>query len=278
MIRIYLWGRSAISYGADMDVAQELSQPKENLAGEVMESLGVEDESTPNTDVKDELPLATRERLGKQEKRHKKEMRLMQDQLARLQAQLGASSQPPNNDYSSPNDPYAQSSSNNVQDHIKQAVMMALNARDEQERKAREAESLAHVHRQYQKFADHLDNASDKYSDFDETVRSDDSRFTESMRDAAMILHNSGVVDAADLLYKLGKNKDELKKISELHPLEQASEMMRLGYAMANGSDKATSSPKPLGQIKTNPVVSRNSVDENTPISELRKRINKNWK
>lgn len=262
-----------------MEEAQTLSsQEKENLAGEVMDSMGVEGESSkdellPEKDDKDDLPLVAKQRLGKQEKRHRKEMRAMQEQLAHLQARLG-SSQAPTEDYSPPIHP----ESGNIQDVVQQAVAAALRAKEDQERQAKEAEKLAHVHKEYQTFRDHLDNADDEHDDFEDVVRAPDAPFTDSIRDAAMLLHKSGVVKGKDLLYKLGKNREQLKKISELPPIDQAAEVMRLGYAMANGSDKSISAPKTIGQIKTNPVISRNSVSEKTPISELRARMKAGWK
>jgi hypothetical protein len=278
------WGRSAVR-GADMDEAQGLPRQDENVSGQVMDSLGVDESQVsgsgePNTESeRDELPLAAKERLGRQEKRHKKELRALQDQLMRMQAQIGSSNQP-RDDRNQSTDSYAygQIQPGSAEDQIHKAVSMALRAKEDQERKAREAQQLAHVHRQYQVMQDHLDQAGDKYSDFDQVVRASDAPFTETMRDAAMILHKTGIVDPADLFYKLGKDKEALRKLSELHPLDQTSEVMKLGFAMANGSDKSASSPHPIGQIKTNPISSPDSVTDNTSVSELRRRMKAGWK
>lgn len=274
-------------WGGFMDEAQVLpEQDNENISGQVMDSQGndaneVPGSGEPNTQTeKDDLPLAAKERLGRQEKRHKKELRALQEQIMRLQSQMGASA--PREDYNQPmgSDTYAPIQPGSVEDQIHKAVSLALHAKEEQERRSKEAEKLAYVHQKYQSFQDHLDNASDKYTDFDQVVRASDAPFTETMRDAAMILHDAGVIDPADLFYKLGKDKEKLRKLSSLHPYDQTTEMMRLGYgyAMANGADKSAPSPQPIGQIKTNPVISKSDITENTPVSEIRKRMKARWR
>jgi hypothetical protein len=255
--------------GANMEEENLSSQEKENLTGSAMESLGVDGkeavEATEPEGHEAELPKYAKERLGRQEKRHKKEMRDIQSQLAQLQQHV-QQQQPSRSqaEYESP--------SMNDDERIQRAVAAALRAKDDQERQAKEAEKMAHVHKSYQALQDHLDNASGNYEDFDDVVRGHDAPFSEAMRDAALLIPN-----AADVLYKLGKNKPELQRISALHPLDQAKEMVKLSHALiaGNGNKQA---PRPIGQIKSNPVTSQGSVNENTSVSELRKRMKAGWK
>ena len=72
------------------------SEEKENLAGEVMESLGEPSESAERINEspadekdQDDLPRIAKERLGRQEKRHRKEMREMNAKLEALNSRLG---------------------------------------------------------------------------------------------------------------------------------------------------------------------------------------------
>jgi len=138
-----------------------------------------------------------------------------------------------------------------------------------QEQKAQEQERMQHVHKSYRNLQDNLDNASSKYEDFDDVVKSDDAPYTDAMRDAALLVDN-----APDVLYHLGKDREKLKSISKLHPLEQAKEVIKLSQALAigNGNKQSSSNAKPLGQVKNNPITS-NIVNENTSVSELRKRM-----
>ena len=113
-------------------------------------------------------------------------------------------------------------------DQIQRAVQAALMAKDQQQQQQQEAEKAQHVYKQYQNLENHLDSVADKYDDFDEVVRGNDVPFTPAMRDTALLLDNAG-----DVLYTLGKNPEELKRISQLHPLDQAKEMVKMSVCFA---------------------------------------------
>lgn len=255
-------------------------QAKEALAGQVHESLGmneqsaeVEGETPTEHNPMDDLPKAAKERLGRQDKRHAKELRALQSQISELHNRLGSqamnSEQQPSNNYT----PQPMSEGGNIEDHIHRAVNAALQAKDQREQAAKDAESQRHVQSKYQALNDHLDKASSKYEDFDEVVRSHDAPFTTTMRDTALLLPNS-----ADVLYKLGKNTPELHRIAALHPIDQAKEMLGLSIALHGGTkDHGTSAPRQLGDVKSNPV-NAGSVNENTSVGELRRKLKANWK
>jgi hypothetical protein len=266
-----------------MESAQPSSQEQENLAGQVMDSLGEPESAAEEVSQddqgseqavspKDELPTAFKERLGRQEKRHKKELRAMQEQMMQMQQRMGSPDQMSSDPMSAPAMPGI--SPGSAEDQIHKAVSYALNHRDMMDRKAKEAEQVAHVQKQYQRLQDNLDKGSDKYEDFDDVVRAQDAPFTPAMRDAALLVENP-----ADVLYKLGKNPDELKRIATLHPLDQAREVNKLSFALMGGENKASSAnSKPISPIKTNPVVTR-AVNEKTSIGDLRQRMrSRDWK
>jgi hypothetical protein len=214
----------------------------------------------------EDLPVYVKERLGRQEKRHQKQIRGLQDQLQGLQSHILASQQG-----------QAQSEGNGMEplsedERIHRAVSMALSHKDQLDRRAKEEERQKHVVKQYHRLQEDLDNAAQKYDDFDEVVRGQDAPYTEAMRDASLLLPN-----AADVLYKLGKNPNELRRISELHPLEQAREMMKLSIALHSGSSKAQEPHKVLSPIKSSPV-SSTGINDKTPISDLRKLLKNDWK
>lgn len=259
-----------------MQQSQEMSgEAKEVLSDAVNETLGDPEtlaESAaehPDEPEKNELPEFAKKKLGMQEKRHKKELRRMQQQLDEVRAHLGSRPEP---QYSpeQPMNPYtSQPEMGNMNEQVYAAVSKALQMQKEQESKAKHMERMQHVHKQYKALEDHLDNASNKYEDFDDIVKSDDAPYTESMRDAALLISNPG-----ETLYHLGKDRDKLKKISELHPLEQAREVVKLSIALMSGGGKSNGSngAKPLGQIKNNPI-NTHSVNENTSVGDLRKRM-----
>jgi len=270
-----------------MDNAQEMSNDTENLAGEVAESLGDDSHAMEDATSNDEAghsenaneTLAVQKRLKAQRRAHDRELRAMQSRIDQLQSQV---SQRHANNGEHYQDDSGAANMGGVDEQIHKAVSYALQHKEMQERKAKEDEQKAHVHRQYGELHKHLDSVADKYDDFDDVVRGQDAPFTDHMRDASLLLPRSGAGSAGEVLYKLGKNPEELKRISKLHPLDQASELVKLSHALINGgASKGNLNPvNPLGNIKNNPVTNSRSVTEKTPVSDLRKRMKaggKSW-
>lgn len=255
-----------------MQQSEEMQgEAKEELGEAVNASLGLGENAEKSSESEhDELPEAAKKRLGMQEKRHKKEMRRMQQQLDEVRQHLGSRPEPMNSPENGMNPYSSQPEAGSMDETVYKAVARAMELQKMQEQKAREAEKMQHVQKSYKALQDNLDNASGKYDDFDDIVKSEDAPYTDAMRDAALLIEN-----APDVLYHLGKDKEKLKRISELHPLEQAKEVIKLSVALMSGNGgKAGSSThaKPLGQVKNNPVTS-NSVNETTSVGELRKRM-----
>lgn len=255
-----------------MQDSQEMSsESKEVLGDAVNQSLGIDQESVAEdqSSQHDELPEAAKKRLGMQEKRHKKEMRKMQQQIEEMRAHLGSRSEPQYT--SNDNDHQSYDGNGGMDDQIYKAISRAMELQKMQEHKAREQEKMKHVHKQYQALQERLDSASSKYEDFDDIVRSEDAPYSDAIRDAALLVDN-----ADDVLYHLGKDRDKLKKLSDLHPLEQAREVVRMSVALMSGnggkSQTSSSNVRPLGQVKNNPVRSH-GINENSSPSEIRAKL-----
>lgn len=262
-----------------MDDQNLSSQDQEGLASEVMESVG-ESKEAPKEEApsgedegRETLPDGVKDRLWRQERKHQREMRNMKAQLENLQSQFSQNTNPASHEAN----PYTGGESPGVDEQIHKAVSYALQHKELEERKAKEAERMQHVHKQYQDLHKHLDDTADKYDDFEDVVRGPHTPFTPHMRDAALLLPRKGAGSAGEVLYKLGKNPSELDRISKLHPLDQAAEVVAMSHALINGADTKTSTPRPLGQIKSNPVTNTHAVTDKTPVSDLRKRM-KGWK
>jgi hypothetical protein len=266
-----------------MESTQEESSQDGGVAGEVMESLGepkdaaneiADSDSSGHTEAND--PLYVQKRLKQQKRAHDREMRELH---ARIEAMQQSQNQP-NHESSNSYNP-SDMGGHSDEEKIQRGVMLALRHKEMEERKAKEAEHAAHIGKQYQALSNHLDKLSDKYEDFDDVVRGHDAPFTSSMRDAALMLdldHNNPG-NAGEVLYKLGKDPELLKKISNLHPLEQAREMVKLSKALISGGDHKTSQPRTLGNIKSNPVSHSRGVTEKTSPAEIRARMKSgNWK
>lgn len=240
-----------------MDDNASLNQ--ESNEPEVMESLGVDapasedssDESAQGGLVKDSDPHAIKKRLGQQAKKHQREMRQMQEQIASMQSMMNRPNQmPPQMDSMAPQN----SNGMSIEEQIQRGVRYALQAREEQEKQAKEAERMAHVHRQYERLNEEFDKASDKYDDFDDVVRGHDAPFSPAIRDALLMVHNP-----SEVAYKLGKNRQDLDRISKLHPLEQAREVNKLSFALMGGNSAPSasrgSSNSLMENVKSKPVV-----------------------
>lgn len=241
---------------------------KEELGEAVNASLGMgEQASEPEHD---ELPEAAKKRLGMQEKRHKKEMRRMQQQLDEFRQHLGSRPEPQNSPENGM-DPYTSQQENGSMDEtVYKAVAKAMEMQKMQEQKAKDQEKMQHVYKAHEDLKDTLEKASDKYEDFDDVVMSKDAPYTDAMHNAALMVQNPD-----DTLYHLGKDKEKLKRLSELHPLDQIKEVIKLSHALSigdSGKQSNSSNAKPLGQVKNNPVTP-NNVNEGTSVGELRKRM-----
>lgn len=238
----------------------DIDGPKEEIV-DAQANTGSEGESNKGD------PLYVQKRLKQQRRAHEREIRELQARIDQVQSQL----QP--NQYQAPS-PYDQPMGNQggVDDAIHKAVGYALQQRDMEERKAREAAAQQHIAKQYQELNRHLDQTADKYDDFDDVVRGD-SPFTAHMRDAALMLPKKGPGSAGEVLYKLGKNPEELSRIAKLHPVDQAKELVALSHALISGGENKQSQSRPLGNIKSNPVVNSLGITDKTPISDIRNRM-----
>lgn len=271
-----------------MDSGENMSHgEQEVLKGEVLDSLGEphaegheiseshesDGQANSNADMDANKALASaKKRLKAQSLQHQREVRELHARMNDIQSKL-SSNQP---QHMNPSDSSynGQVAPGSIDEHIHKAVSFALQHKDAEERKAKEAEGQAKVAKAYRDFQGHLDQMGDKYDDFHDKVFSDDARFTPAMRDYAMTLPRNGAGSAGEVLYALAKNPSDLERIRELHPLEQAAAMATLSHALIKGGEAKNVPPKQLGNIKTNPAVNSSAlVTDKTPVSEIRARM-----
>lgn len=260
--------------GVSMDSEQDMSgNDTENVSVGIDETDGpkeeiVDHDNSTGKSNKDD-PLYVQKRLKRERRNHEREIRELQSRMDQMQSQL----QPNQSMQAPPQGPqdFGQQNAGNM-DMIQQAVGYALQQKEMEERRVKEAEAQQHIVKQYQELNRHLDQTADKYDDFDDIVRGD-SPFTAHMRDAALMLPKKGPGSAGEVLYRLGKNPEELSRIGKLHPVEQAKELVALSHALISGGDKNQSQSRPLGNIKNNPIVNSLGINEKTPISDIRSRM-----
>lgn len=268
-----------------MDDENVPSQEQDGLAGEVNDSLGVTNDSsdsdnTENAESKGSGsdPLASaKKRMKAMSRNHEREVRELHARLSDMESRM---TQPNNTSQHQSSDQNA-SGGNDMEGTIHKAVQIALQHKDNEARKQRDAEGRAHVDKEYAELHKHLDSMGDKYDDFHDVVYGD-TPYTEAMRDYALTLPRSGKGSAGEVLYHLGKpeNRETLDKIRSLHPLKQASELAKLSHALVSGGESKGSQSRPqMGNIKTNPVSNSHAVTDKTPIGSIRERMKSgNWK
>lgn len=266
-----------------METRQDSDQEQETISDDVMDTMGMPQGSgeealeTPDeAGDQDDLPKGVKDRLGRQEKRHQRELRQMRAQMESMQANM--SQQQPReseNQFAYGNE----SQGSDADEQIRKAVDYAMQHKERQAQQVEDGKRQQHVNKQYKSLHDHLDKTAEKYDDFDDVVRGEDVMFTPSMRDAALLLPKTGPGSAGEVLYKLGKNGNELDRIAKLHPLDQASELVRLSHALVSGQgEQKGNAVRTMGNIKSNPVSNSSAVTDKTSVSELRKRMKANWK
>ena len=263
------------------NLAEQLSGDDDNVMdGGVgpgdAEEQGVSQEDQNYAPQEEGYTESMRKRIHAQAKKHQREMRQMQEQILHMQSMsanaesANPANHQPHNPYPSPGQPNPPAMSE--EERIQKAVRYALGAKDHEEKQAKAAEHQAHVHKQYKRLNDEFDKASEKYEDFDDVVRESDAPFTDHVRDALLLVKNP-----AEVAYRLGKNKSELERISRLHPIDQAQEVIDLSHALRTGSDKkpnsAPTKSNPLGSVRANPAHSSTAVTDKTPPSAIRARM-----
>lgn len=244
----------------------DINSPTENSADSSGKEEYIQDAPAENAGgnedaselVRDTDPVSVQQRLNKQASRHRREMREMQEQVARLQNHVQSMQTSPDSQVT----PFQQAVSQS-DDPIARAVHAALQAQEAHKQQMAAAEQQAHVQKQYERLNQHFDKASEKYEDFDDVVRGNDAPFSHAIRDALLLVDNP-----AEVAYKLGKNRDDLSRIAKLHPIDQAREVNKLSFALMGGNNNALSQgqsyqSQPMNGMRPKPqsTTQANTVD-----------------
>jgi hypothetical protein len=95
-----------------------------------------------------------------------------------------------------------------------------------------------------------IENAKDKYSDFDQVIQNPNLKISPMMADAIKSTDNG-----EDIAYFLGINPDEAKRIFDLPPALQIKEIGKLEGKLLDKPiqvKKPSSAPEPINPIKSN--------------------------
>jgi hypothetical protein len=245
---------------------QDESNPEQEVNVEPGES---QESNEPEDDIS-----RLKSNLGMERKRHAKQMRDMEERFEQRFSNLESQS-PRNNQMEQMSqeegiDPGIQQY---IAHGVQHGVNQVLRAKDEEEKRRKEAELSRGTHAHYAKFQDALENAANKYSDFEEVLNNPDLRITPAMKHQASLVDNG-----VDVIYKLAKNPSELNRIADLHPIKQEKEINKLSNALMATPKAAQKDTKPMGNLKSTPGKTSSQVTDKTSVSELRQRLKNNWR
>lgn len=269
----------------EMDDENVLQQGLEEQAAspDVLEAMPEMAEAMPEMAAPEtELPGGVQKRLGRQERQHKRELRQLQAQLGQMQEMLMSQQQQqaPQQQQQSADYYGNEQTPDDIQRYVQQAVQATMQAKQQEEQRAVAAKNEQMVKDEYQKLTDHLHNASDSYDDYEDVVLGEKTPYTQGMLNASLLLPLDGAGSASEVLYKLGKNPEELRRIAGIHPMHQARELLKLSRALElGGKDKKGGEYRPVEQLKSNPgYANSQGINENSPISDFKKRAREGWK
>lgn len=226
----------------ETNVLMQDGQPQaveEILGAEVAGEDGVTEEPSDG-----ELKGTVKKRLGQQEKRHKREIRALQDQVSQMQQFI------------------MQKQSGNQQQPMQDNSEM-----QQQPQQPMQGQQFYDPHREMDirrledDFNRDIAKTSEKYDDFDDIVSNPRLPFSQSLKEIFHVLDNPG-----EVIYALGNNIDELYRISQLSQHAQAKEVLKLSKALTmkeKSAPKAQQTAKVMGQLKSN--VPGGKEQENSP-------------
>ena len=249
--------------------SEQAAEGEQEEGANTTEKSGQAPQGTPKED-----PIEGRDglkaRLGRQEKRHQKELRALNNQIAQLHANLVPETPqvPPPLVDPMTGLPIEEGS-------VEHTVLKVLGTLNAQQQKAQHEEMQLKqkqmVRQEYDSLSQRLEEASDIYPDFDEVVLADHVPVTHAMRDAALLIPN-----AEDVLYRICKDPKELNRIINLPPLEQGREMVKMSNALAKKNVLTSKAPAPMKSLKTNPAPtprSSSEITEKSTIAEIEKAL-----
>lgn len=123
---------------------------------------------------------------------------------------------------------------------------------------------------QRERFSDGVDDAREKYEDYDNVALTDDFPCTTDMTDAILSSENG-----AELLYQLGKNPKEARRISKLSKTAQAREIGRLEGKLGSQkikTKKPSGAPEPIEPIGGGGAPSESNYDKMSTDQFMKKR------
>lgn len=257
--------------GVNLDTSEMLDQAIDDHDGS---DEGLNSSENGGEDADGVMPAYLKQHFRKQEKKIKAANRELNSRLQMAEQELTNYKQLFGATYGEANrtgNPAATQQVSGAPVDVESTVIQTLNKVQNQQR----AQAEARIHQQMMtEFKQNLDEASDKYDDFDDVVYADDNPINPIIAQTAQYLPNPG-----DVLYALSKNKAELKRINQLSGPQQIKAIAAFAIKLASSSNNVTKAPKPLGgqTMKSSPT--KKAVgSEGMSVSEMKAHLKNKYK
>ena len=240
----------------------DLRENEENIDSSSPEASA---EGVADQEKSGELPEDFKGRLAREKRKNEKDTSLLRNQVNQLsqtvQALLNIHNAPPQSqDSSAISSEGDDEVSKKVQSELKKIIV-----------KANEEKTAQEINSRVSKVYKDMDTAYEKYPDFDE-IRSDPNLFFPKPLLDLVALSTKNPID---VIYRLGKNQDELNRIANLHPALQSGEIAQISAEiLANAPAKGkeiSKAPPPANALANNPAANSGRIKENATVDELRK-------
>ncbi|MBL4753625.1 MAG: hypothetical protein JKY52_08555 [Flavobacteriales bacterium] len=241
----------AASQDESEQVEQEAETPEET---EATAEVSAEAEDV-DEDIQVDEPEAPKETKNQRKRRMRRERELKtegklqdaQQEITRLNQEIGGLKIPNYNDFENPDDYVAERAA-----HATQRTMLQADA-------ARASGSVQAAQAQVQAerqtaISDTFDEGNGSYKDFNKIVRNESLQLSGNMLSASLEAENT-----SDVLYFLGKNLDEAARISSLTDIAQVIEIGKMSANLSSKKNRTTKAKPPIKTLKG----SSGSVDKN---------------
>lgn len=230
----------------DAETAPQDYQTEERHAPEQNASDDVTSEESSEA-----MPDYMKQHFRRLEKKIKKENRELQDELMQTKQQLNSYNELFTATYA--NAYQGQETQAEPQDEVEAKALKIWKQQDAKQKAESENRYVAQQQAQLlSEFKQTLDEACERYDDFEEVVFDKRVPISQSIAEAAQYLPN-----AADALYSLAKNPAELKRISALGVRQQIKAVAAYAFSLAKSqpNTNVTKAPKPVSnsQVKDKP-------------------------
>src|SRR5215813_555398 len=231
--------------------------PKEGVENEKIEGQESASQEAPQ-EKSGELPEDFKGRLAREKRRHERSEAELRAQLTQANQAMQALLQSNNQATQQQSQPEVISGGQDIKKEVREA-MQEFATQAQQER------VNAEINTKLSQLAKDMENADDKYPDFDELRKDPTLVFPQHLLQQVALSSSN----AMDVIYFLVKNRDKLQSVLNTHPALQSGEIARISAELLvnkKQSKGATKAPPPANALATNPAANAGRIRDNASV------------